>query len=60
MNALHQRIDQMAEQAKIEIHKDGLRARCQIEGLVSWHIRSIAQRRRFRNKAMIDNKGESK
>lgn len=41
-------IDRMAEQARIEILKDGLRARCHIAGLVSHHMRSMAQLRRDR------------
>jgi hypothetical protein len=48
MKALHDRIDRMAEQAQIEIMKDGLRARCQLNGLVAHHNRSLAQLRRNR------------
>lgn len=47
MNERHQRIDSMAEQAHTEIARDGLRARCEIAGMVSHHIRSIAQLRRY-------------
>ena len=41
-------IDHLVDRARVEIIKDGLRARCHIAGLVSHHIRSLAQLRRDR------------
>ena len=46
---LHAEIDRMAEAAKLEVMRDGLRARCHIAGLVAFHTRSLAQIRRHRN-----------
>ncbi|HEY6019525.1 MAG TPA: hypothetical protein VIY48_06380 [Candidatus Paceibacterota bacterium] len=45
---LSQSIDRMAELAQVETMKDGLRARCWLQGIVTFHIRSMAQLRRDR------------
>lgn len=57
---IHASIDRMAELAQIEVLKDGVRARCAIDGIVEWHNRSMAQKRRFRNKQRIEKLGGSK
>jgi len=57
---IHANIDRMAELAQIEILKDGMRARCAIDGIVEWHNRSVAQKRRFMNKQRIEKLGGSK
>ena len=45
---LHNEIDDLADMAQTEIIRDVLKARCHISGLVSHHIRSMAQLRRIR------------
>jgi hypothetical protein len=45
MSDWQQNIERMADFAKVEIIKDGLRARCHIAAMVSHHIRSLAQLR---------------
>lgn len=45
---LHAEIDDLADMAKVEIIRDVLKAMCHISGLVSHHIRSMAQLRRIR------------
>lgn len=54
----HVEREQMAQAAKLEVMRDGLRACCHIAWLVAFHTRSLAQIRRHRNAEKLNQQQE--